>query len=1001
MKKGLGLFVIVLGILWFGGAVYASDRTIQDNAFTYYNGASSVNDGTASDGMAGKMSNNSAGWNISYVASDFSTLEPGELYDIYFRVKVDHAAATPTGNAFKMGVWDNTYGGFVLSEKAIASSATQDLVWKEFKIGTFRPNATVNQLSFYVAGTNNASQVSDIYVDSLIFKRYAPQTIESSAFNLYNDAVRVPDGYTEDNEAAVLYNGPLPQWSVQAPIDGSKIDPSKTYHVFALLSEQRSDWLTSSGDVLGVLVYDATNATYPLPPKVYNTSSGPFSGKYQLHKYIQLNDSPLTLNPDHTNFVAFKKVNNADDFPSVRIDKVFVQEVVADDQLPQAINAVPYKISPANGDGLFDGSEIAYTLPASHTVFVEIANASGTIIRTLTNGVAQSGSQSVWWDGKNNGGSFVSNGLYTVKVRTSSTLLFQKNIEVVSGLALSAPASDPSQFFPLGNTLEGMEIPYISGDASDYLDRVYEDMVDVHANTVYILNMVKSVPLLLDKANDYGLKVIGSPNVYDLLDNKAMDNDEQALYDKIGERIATLMAKPAFLGYELYDEPANNLKLAQKLNRFKRVIGTIDPDHPVIINYVGPDSAETNFNVQKTQVVMADPYGATLGYPVGDFTHMSHQPHVDYKPYLDFLHMLSKKDPASQAPVWTILQNFNAAPYFRDPTAEELRAMTYLAIGHGSKGIFYFHYNSENVWTGMVDYAFNPTAKYATVKALLGEIETLKPTIQAMEKISSVATASGGGNTTSAAHPQADVTTHVDYATGNKYLVVVNHDCLNPANITITIDRAKLGMNITGITNMLDSSSISYTTTANSYIISNLSFSAGDGKILKLVRDTTEQMYTGQDAAMTLYNGALSQAADYSASDDKTAVKVVQATNGWDMQWYWDKAQLTPGAAYDLYAVVKIKYALDLNVDVSGFPFFVQPTGAAFKYGVYDATTGTYPVAETQVNAADMDNMLWKTIKLGSFVPSQSNTQLAYIYPSNNPGNVYAVYVDKFYFVKK
>jgi len=50
---------------------------------------------------------------------------------------------------------------------------------------------------------------------------------------------------------------------------------------------------------------------------------------------------------------------------------------------------------------------------------------------------------------------------------------------------------------------------------------------------------------------------------------------------------------------------------------------------------------------------------------------------------------------AREQPVWAIIQAFWAKPWWqRNPMPEELRAMVYLALNHGAKGIVYFSYKS-------------------------------------------------------------------------------------------------------------------------------------------------------------------------------------------------------------------------------------------------------------------------------------------------------------------
>ncbi|WP_018759780.1 hypothetical protein [Paenibacillus terrigena] len=358
---------------------------------------------------------------------------------------------------------------------------------------------------------------------------------------------------------------------------------------------------------------------------------------------------------------------------------------------------------------------------------------------------------------------------------------------------------------------------------------------------------------------------------------------------------------------------------------------------------------------------------------------------------MDFSSLQIRKRINDKAPMWTILQTNNTTGWLRNPTAAEIRAMTYEAIGHGSEGFTYFVYQTEVDWVGIVDENYNHTEDYGTVQTLFNEIETLKPTIKKMKRIAAAATTAGGGNF---AYPSADITTHEDIETGDKYLVIVNHDSIQPANVTITIDRAKLGMDITSITNMLDNANVTFTANSTSYIISNLNMAPGDGKVLKLTKSAAQTKYIGQDKAFHVNNGAVSNVTDISASDMKTAMHKITGSRTWNIQWFWDKTQLIPGETYDLYAVVKIKYAKDTYIDSSGAEHPFQPSGTAFSFGVYDL------IAEKAVAAESMEDMFWHTVKIGSFVPSQTGDQVVYIMPWDNPGNVLEIYVDQFYFVK-
>lgn len=1004
--KKLFLLIILAGVILVGSQVgYAEGLvTIQDtdSSFVYYNGVRSAPDSTTADNSSAKMINDSLNWNITYLKSDLSALKAGISYDVYFRVKVKHATPNPTGNAFKTAVWDNTYGTYVLSEKIITTSSTQDMVWKEYKIGTFKPNSGVNQLVFYVAGVNNVTQVSEIYVDYIKFVEHTPYTIEDSSFTLYNDSTRISDGKAKDNSAAVLVNGANPDWNVQAPIDSTKIEAGVPYKLMMVVYPQWANWDTSSGDVFGYLLYDNTTSSYVISPTIVRSTDWPVNLKFPIY-FDFTHNGTVTLDPSHTYNVCFYRVNNAANFPTVRIDKVYLEKSTIDDNPSQSISAYPYKISPANGDGVNDTTDITYTLSSTQTIYVKIYNTGNdSLVRTLVDGVAQSGTNTVTWDGRNDTGQIVSNGLYVVKVSNSGGIIFKKNIEVITGVTLaSPPPNTANNFRPRSVWFEGGFVPFSSTDASNYLTTTFTDIKNMNCNTVSIINMAyrsaAEYSLWMDQANLQNLKVIAMPDPTQATENEALANDEVAMYNKLSDLIAPIKTKSNLLNYYLKDEPANSLNMATKLKNMKRMLETIDPVHPTSITYNFIEAVSMHYSNQKTQSLLSDIYPAWEGGAVGNFKTGV----WDFTDQMDYFNLQIRKDISNQAPYWMIVQAFGGTGVgWRNPTAAELRAMTYLSLGHNSKGIGYFTYQSEQGWKSIVNEDLSHTATYTACQTLFSEIASMESTIKNMRRIGNVATAYGGG--IAGIYANGDVTTHEDTVTGDKYIVVVNRDCTNSLTISIAINRSKLGMDISGIQDVYTGSNIPYTTDATSYSINNLAFAPGEGKIIKLLKSAAMTTYTGQDSSFALYNGATNSNTDVSASDSKTAMKVVQPTNGWDFQWWWDRAQLTPGATYDLYAVVKIRYANDdvPQTNPYGTPPLV-PAGNAFECGIYDVTAAQLVGSPVVIPSANMENMLWSTIKVGTFIPSQTNTQYVYVYPANNNSNIYAVYVDKFYFVRR
>jgi hypothetical protein len=130
--------------------------------------------------------------------------------------------------------------------------------------------------------------------------------------------------------------------------------------------------------------------------------------------------------------------------------------------------------------------------------------------------------------------------------------------------------------------------------------------------------------------------------------------------------------------------------------------------------------------------------------------------------------------------------------------------------------------------------------------------------------------------------------------------------------------------------------------------------------------------------------GTLSEYVRDETAADGWAARQLGSDKEWSIQHRLDPGLFEPGAAYRLYAVVKIDKRGD--------------AGKAFDYGVYD-TVRKQAVLYGNRSAADMPDGEWQTVELGSVTPQQG--QYAWTAPPQNGENVEWVYVDRFYLVKE
>ncbi|MDQ0727605.1 FlgD immunoglobulin-like domain containing protein [Microbacterium sp. W4I20] len=997
---------IVLGILSapttiVPGAANAESADVQDDAFTLHGGAARVTDTTASDDSVARVANTGLGWNIQYHRADFSALVTDQPYEVSFRVKVEHAVASPSGDAFSVGAYDGTAGQHLLPNRTISAASTADDTWAEYSIGIYVPTASANTISFYVASGDNASQISTVSVDSLSFTPYKPHVIEDDDFVLYNGVQRQHEPTAADGSVARLENGSTPSWDVQADVDGDAIDADTAYTVTAAIRMERTDYLGSSGEMFTMGVYDATAGVHLIPPHTFESPRDDENAKYNFVWTVAL-PSSVELDPTHVNRVFFAKVDNAAEYSAVLVDQVTLSRAATSDAIPQQVSAYPYQISAGSSAGINDGTTISFSVPGTQAITVRILDGSNNVVRTLLADAAVTETGSAYWDGDDGAGAPVAAGTYTARVSYGSTTR-DVSIRSVQGVTLAtAPDLHPEEEFPLGVWYEGAIIPKNVTDATAYTDTTFADIAASGANDVIISNFDVTRPAvtsaILDQAAEHGLTVVVNPRWWDVIYSDPVNSDEFAMQARVQAIVDQLKPKSAFGGYLLYDEPPHaNDKLRETIGKLKKLVETADPDHAVMVDLSGAHSADKYFSELGLQAMTSDPYGALWGKPAGDYTDLGY-PGIDYEVLLDFLHLQTKKDISSSAPFWTILQAFEQPGWYRDPSDAEIRSMTYEAVGHGAKGFHYFMYQATNAWNGMIDPDGTHTARYDIIEQMFAELSALRPVIQSMTRVANIATASGGGGG-DGAYASADVTTHVDHETGDLYLVVVNHDVEDAADVTITIDADAVGAPISSVSDAASGTAVTAVRSGSQLVIADLPFAPGEGRIVKL--STSAPDLVGEDADFTVTGTATAEAADTSAGDGSTALEPV-ATGGTarNVRWNWDAQDLEPGVSYDVYADVKVRFAHDITYDANDYPTIFRPSSPALTLGIYDGTAGAAVTSPVSVTGSALENQLWRTVKVGTFTPSPTADEYVYVASTGNAADYATIHVDRFTFVK-
>lgn len=168
----------------------------------------------------------------------------------------------------------------------------------------------------------------------------------------------------------------------------------------------------------------------------------------------------------------------------------------------------------------------------------------------------------------------------------------------------------------------------------------------------------------LDEAQKSGVSVMVSLSS---LVRKGSLRDMEAI-------IAKFKMHPALLGYYLADEPQGD-DMASSVRKANIFVKQLDPAKPTMI--VLSKSGELQRFKDTADIISMDPYPIPLS-PPDDVAR-------EILFYRDFTRC--------SVPLCATLQSFGGGEsWFREPTPQEARCMAYLALAHGSRGIYWFRY---------------------------------------------------------------------------------------------------------------------------------------------------------------------------------------------------------------------------------------------------------------------------------------------------------------------
>jgi Purple acid Phosphatase, N-terminal domain len=284
--------------------------------------------------------------------------------------------------------------------------------------------------------------------------------------------------------------------------------------------------------------------------------------------------------------------------------------------------------------------------------------------------------------------------------------------------AATVPQTNGAGLFPVG----------IYSVPLDQISTLSAPGINIVANP-YWAQSTSDAEALLDSAQQNGKRGIAG------LDQGKLGGRDSAYIQTL---IAAVRSHPALFGYYLYDEP--QVSPDEAIFAYNQVKQN-DPNHPVVI---------TDY---KNAATYKDAYDIFWDddYPIGS---SANQPIPVWGN-----HIATQFQAASPKPMWSVIQTYATNDQrWVEPTNEELRAITYLAVVEGVQGIVFY----QHCEAGCSYYIRNSPNFWNYLKTLAMELQDSSPFLLANTSVRNVTVSS------------ADVKVLLKETGGKLYLIAVN-----------------------------------------------------------------------------------------------------------------------------------------------------------------------------------------------------------------------------------
>lgn len=203
--------------------------------------------------------------------------------------------------------------------------------------------------------------------------------------------------------------------------------------------------------------------------------------------------------------------------------------------------------------------------------------------------------------------------------------------------------------------------------------------------------------------------------------------------------IDRVKTNPALESYYIVDEP--QIPAFAELGKLVAYLRKRDPDHLAFINLLPilPNIPCTGKDPVDAYQKYLDQFISTVKPDLLSYDYYTFFRTKDGKPYDDiayFLNLRLVRQAAAKAhiPFMNIVQASTMLPYWRLPSASEMRWLVYTTLAYGGRGISYFLYWGPTKYGGLYQDG-KPTRLLGPISELNRELSVLSPELMQLESI--------------------------------------------------------------------------------------------------------------------------------------------------------------------------------------------------------------------------------------------------------------------------